>query len=156
MRNTREEELYPIVANYFRRKGYYVTTRAVFPALIKPDVVALKPSKEDDKSIVYDSRSEIISVEVKRRKGRVRKAVYQATLYSAFSEYVYIAVPFNCVTKHLDYAVRKHGIGLLVISGDSVNEAIEPLRNEVDRESKRAVMKKLHLWGNLIIHFKEG
>jgi len=148
----REKDLYPIVANFFQKKGYLVLCDyVVHPSLIRPDIIALSPSREDERYYVYDKHSEITSVEVKKSRRGIVKALIQALEYATFSEYVYIALPYNCLVRDLETRLKKLGFGLLSIAGSVVTKRIEAQKNKVNQEVKAVVMKRLHLKGGCVI-----
>lgn len=106
-----EEDLRPIVEQYFRGRGFR-TYHEVFLLERWIDLLAVK--------------DEVVAVELKIRDWR--QAVKQATMYQLAADYTFVAMPWeNAFTANRHRgAFEDDGVGLLAVRGDAVRVLLDP------------------------------
>jgi len=149
----KESDLYPIVAKYFINMGYlvFVDHWALYP-LARPDIMALSPHRCVGEYLMYTSSSDLVSVEVKKRREDIERGLYQLTIYSYFSDYVFLALTEDILPpmyeKYVSF-LKDRGFGLLSITRD---RHVVPIlsANRLSPKIKLLVMRHLGLVGEVL------
>ena len=152
----KESELYPAVARYFINMGYFVfVDHWALPPFAKPDIMALSPHRCDGEYLTYSSSSDLVSVEVKRRRKEIKRGLYQLLTYSSFSDYVFLALTEDILPpaygKYVGF-LKDRGFGLLSITKDGhVIPVLGASRLSPEPSVKLRVMRNLGLVGGMIV-----
>ncbi len=152
----KESELYPIVAKYFVNMGYFVFVDCwALPPFVKPDIIALSPHRCVGEYLMYTSSSDLVSVEVKRRRKEIKKGLYQLLTYSSFSDYVFLALTEDILPpmygKYVSF-LKDRGFGLLSITKDRhIIPILSASRLSPEPNVKLRVMRNLGLVGEMIV-----
>jgi len=129
-----EKDLYPIVAEYFRKKGYivFVDDYRFFSYFgRRPDILAVDMHRE-----------EIIVVEVKIRPRISLKQLYR---YMLMSDYTYLAIPFSMPLSDEMIKAMQWGVGIMRVHDDRVVITKEARRNEPLDILKDAVLYRVRM-----------
>lgn len=133
----KEVYYYPIIMNFFTKKGYLCKLEVNCVDGARSDVTCYK--KETD---------ELIAIEVKT--GRVRDGIGQALYYLRWSDKAYVASASKITEKDIDI-IKAIGLGVLKLTESNVEEIVKPKKSTImNLDIKRRMVgeimpKKIHI-----------
>ena len=129
-----EKSLYPVVARYFRRKGYVVFVddyRFHYYFGMRPDILAVDLDNE-----------EIVVVEV---KARPRYSLYQLYRYTLISDYVYLALPMHVPLDDVALKAMLMGVGVMRIKNGDIYITYQAKKQRPYWITKEAVLRRVKM-----------